>query len=333
MDFARCSIEVPTAGDLLKVKELFEEQLEVVSVKNGYREDHKVKGSGYRDLKLLVKVDFLKLKLKDIAKGKTTMICEIQLICKPWLDNKITSSMSYKVLRANTFRELLNDFSKYLDPDNAFENEITPIKVLKNGWKNMAKAIDFSQIDASELLLQASQNCWEVAAADILVKKLGANLETRDIDGRTPASWCSRRGHSALLKTLIDLKANIHNADNRKLTALHHAVKGRREQSVQILLAAGASCSAKDFRQRTPLDIANSLQYNRIQKILKRQQVSRQGLKRVESRQEMDMLMTAVIEGSLADILDTHDLERSVVSQLFCSQAVAQKEENILQAL
>merc|ERR1719320_1466368 len=101
MDFARCSIVVPTASDLLKVKKLFEQQLEVVCVKNGYSSDHKVKDSGYRDLKLLVKVDFDNLKLKGIPKkaGKTTMICELQLICKTWLRNKITSSLSYKVLR------------------------------------------------------------------------------------------------------------------------------------------------------------------------------------------------------------------------------------------
>jgi len=335
MDFARCCIVVPTACDVLKLKKLFEKKLKVVCVKNGYSTEYKVKGSGYRDLKLLVKVDFDNLKLKGIPQmvGRTTMICELQLLCETWLHNKLTTSTSYKVLRSDTLRELLSDFSKYLAPWNAFKNDIYPTKVLKNGWINMAKATNFAHIDASQHLLEASQNGWEVAAINILVNKLGADLETKDIDGRTPAAWCSRRGYSALLNSLIDLKADIENADKHGFTALHHAVKGRHEESVRLLLAAKSSCSAEDFLRRTPLDIANNQNLKRIQNILKGEKVPR--LNKLENKQvsTMDMLMTAAIENSLADFLDTHDLKRSAVSTLFSSQAVATAVENILQVL
>ena len=84
MDFARCSVTVPHALEALKVKKFLEKNFVVVCVKNGYNANVKVKGSGYRDIKLLVEVEFDDLKLKGIPKvePKTKMICEIQIICE-----------------------------------------------------------------------------------------------------------------------------------------------------------------------------------------------------------------------------------------------------------
>merc|ERR1719193_338713 len=102
VDFARCSIIVRDAGELLKVKKVVEEKFTVVCVKNGYNADVQVKGSGYRDFKMLVEVEFDELNLKDVPQSQKRIkfICEIQLICEKWLRNKVTSSLSYKVLRA-----------------------------------------------------------------------------------------------------------------------------------------------------------------------------------------------------------------------------------------
>jgi len=76
-----------------------------------------VKGSGYRDMKLLVEVEFDNLNLEGVPQVKqerTKFICEIQLLCQKWLENKKTTSLSYKVLRANKLLQLFNDFTKYL---------------------------------------------------------------------------------------------------------------------------------------------------------------------------------------------------------------------------
>merc|ERR1719233_156338 len=54
VDFARCSVIVRGAGDLLKVKKVIEDQFKVVCIKNGYNREAHVKGSGYRDMKILV---------------------------------------------------------------------------------------------------------------------------------------------------------------------------------------------------------------------------------------------------------------------------------------
>merc|ERR1719285_1238295 len=52
MDFARCSIVVSTPRDLLQVKNLIGKQLQIICIKNGYGSNQRVKGSGYRDMKL-----------------------------------------------------------------------------------------------------------------------------------------------------------------------------------------------------------------------------------------------------------------------------------------
>ena len=136
MDFARCSIVVKSASDLLQVKRSIEERFPVVALKNGYRSDREAKGSGYRDLKLLVQVEFDKQQLASLEFAQNiVMICEVQLICDRWLGNKKSTSLSYKVLRSTNLRNLLRDFAKYLelkDRDKSV-NKIDAAQVIKNG--------------------------------------------------------------------------------------------------------------------------------------------------------------------------------------------------------
>ena len=67
--------------------------------------------------------------------GKVKCLCEIQLICKKWLTNKIMSSLSYKVLRAKSLKEFLDDFTKYINTTDEERKVkiIDPKEVLQNG--------------------------------------------------------------------------------------------------------------------------------------------------------------------------------------------------------
>merc|ERR1719317_1327570 len=70
VDFARCSITVPDAADVMMVKRIVEKHFSVICVKNGYNSKLHVKGSGYRDLKLLIKVEFDNLQLGGITSAQ-----------------------------------------------------------------------------------------------------------------------------------------------------------------------------------------------------------------------------------------------------------------------
>ena len=200
VDFARCSIEVPTANDAIKVKELVEKRFEVVSVKNGYNLNETVKGSGYRDMKLLVKAEFDDLELKGIPKmeKKTTILCEIQIVCKAWLQNKKTTSLSYKIFRAASLKDLFNDFTKYTGEG---QNKIkrTAMDVIKNGYINLAKIVDFSGIDGQKVLYEAAREGWEKDSVSVLVNTLKINHHEK-IGYFTPLQEAARYGSLNVLQ-------------------------------------------------------------------------------------------------------------------------------------
>jgi len=337
VDFARCSINVPDAKELLKVKKIIEEHFKVVCVKNGYNADVRVKGSGYRDMKLLVEVEFDRLDLQKVPRkqGKINMICEIQLMCKKWLTNKKTTSLSYKVLRASNLQSLLDDFAKYLDStsegDGIIQTDAT--KILKNGWVNLAKSANFSNINRDQLLLDACQNGWEPAGVDILIRELNADIEAKDPDGLTPVAIAARAGHDDLVKSLIELRSNIETQDGWLMTALHHATMYNQESCIRILINAGCNLKLRDYNNETALDIAKKYgDMKRVVKLLKRQHVP--PLKKKEKQvSKIDRIKTAAIEGSLTKYFDMHLVESSVVEKLMASQGVATKMENILQVL
>jgi len=278
VDFARCSIILPDASELLKTKELLKEHFKIVCVKNGYSSDNPVKGSGYRDIKLLVEVEFDNLILRKVpqVEGKINLICEIQLMCEKWLQNKKTTSLSYKVLRARNLKEFLSDFAKYLrkssDEDKFVEMDTKT--VVKNGWRNLAKMYNFDSINGDELLLDACNYGWNAAGVECLVNRANVNLEIKNSVGRTAAILATINGHDNILKTLINLRSNIEAWDRWDRRPIHYAVLHNRENCVRLLLNANCSRTKRTFQLGTPLDLCkNKPEKQRILKLLKGEHV------------------------------------------------------------
>jgi len=336
MDFARCSVTVSSASDVLMVKEILEESFLVVCVKNGYNTSVHVKGSGYRDLKLLIEVEFDHLKLENVpqVRPKTKLICEIQIICEAWLENKITTSLSYKILRATNLKGLLSDFSKYVQ-ETCTVKTFKPEEVLKNGWLNIGKITDFSNIHGSTLLLTAARVGWSAGGLSILVKELKANINVTTSLGMTPLHNAASDGHDNLVKTLIDLKSNLHAKSNLWDTPLHIAARNCRESCIRVLLDAGASLELKNKHGKTAVDIFNQYHPNntRILKMLKGHPVPVLGAKSEKKVLLIDELESAAVEGVLARHFDSINLPQTEVSKLFAKVAVVCKVENILQVL
>ena len=51
------------------MKKVLDKRFKVICVKNGYNANAQVKGSGYRDLKVLVEVEFDELDLKEVPQA------------------------------------------------------------------------------------------------------------------------------------------------------------------------------------------------------------------------------------------------------------------------
>ena len=68
----------------------------------------------------------------------------------------------------------------------------------------------------------------------LLVEK-GADVGSKDKDGRTPLSWAAENGHEAVVKLLVEKGANVDSKDNSGRTPLSLAAKKGHEAVVQLL--------------------------------------------------------------------------------------------------
>ena len=222
VNFARCSINVPDAKDVLNVKRMVEKdrKFTIVSVKNGYSKRFYVTSSGYRDLKLLVKVEFDNLELRGIpnVESKTILVCELQILCEKWLDNKKITSLSYKILRAETLNSMFEDFAKYRTREY-FQDLLayfSATETIKNGWRNLAKVADFQQYDPNELLCFSSIGGWSREGVSYLLENKKANIETRYEDynayGNTPLILAAKHGRHKIVQHLLSYGCDINAA-------------------------------------------------------------------------------------------------------------------------
>jgi len=340
LDFARCSITVPDADDVLKVKTIIEENFRVICVKNSYNSEERVKGSGYRDLKLLIEVEFDDLKFGGVirAQPKTTLICEVQVLCRAWLENKKTSSISYKILRAQSLRALLYDAAKYLKGKtlDSKKKHLDTIEIIKQGWSNLANAADFSNIDAESLLFTACNEGWDVGAVSTLITDLKADINVTDESRNTPLiTACSYDAHD-ITKCLIKLRCNIEQRDDSGKTALLQSVLTGSERCVQSLVYAKANVAVENncghSAQSLVMGRTGDPKFERIKKLLKGETVivpTESG----EGHTKLEELKIAASGGSLAQFFDVNEVQHSLVSEFLASAAAVGSLENLLQTL
>jgi len=348
MDFARCSIVVESARNLLEVKQLIEKQFPVVGLKNSYSLEYQVKGSGYRDLKLLVPVEFDKMELSDHCQFKENivLICEVQLICNKWLCNKKTTSLSYKVLRATCLRDLLRDFAKYLGEncEDQFDSKISARNVLKYGWKNLVGFTDFSSItDENWTLIESCTSGWDPTGVEILITDLKASPDAVAVlDNKeevNAACHAAYWGNHEILGTLIELKSNIGlrtsetNSDWHFLP-LKYAIWNNKEECVRVLLNAGSILSKRNLHEIT-FEFGCRQNYERVMQLVRGEYVppTKSEPKKVKSMITSDEVIAEARKGLFANFLDTHDVRFPVVCEILSNPVITNQLELCLQAL
>jgi len=346
VDYARCSITVPSAQEVLQVKHMIELEFPVVCVKNGYSSNFHVTGSGYRDLKMLVEVDFEDLQLAGIPRKdrNTTLICEIQILCNKWYENKKTTSISYKILRARSLCDLFYDCEKYSKPiskANFLKTGRGLEHVIKNGWVNIAKGLDFSNKNVDKLLITATRKRWNKAGVRMLVEDLGANMEVRNVDGYTPLIMACKRGSDEVAKLLIELGCNIESRDDFSCSALTWAVEHGHEECVKLLVQAKAMIEREEERVSHDHFFKKSSRWckgknKRISLLLLGKEVSLAPLEVKDVKSTLfDEMREAATEDYLGQFFDRKegDVPLSLISKLLASRAGVSTLKNILQVL
>jgi hypothetical protein len=87
---------------------------------------------------------------------------------------------------------------------------------------------------------------------------LKAEVDSKDDRcGQTPLSWAAESGHEAIVKLLLNSKAEVDSKDNDGRTPLSLAAENGHEAVVRLLLASKAKVDPKDdYYGRTPLSLA-----------------------------------------------------------------------------
>ncbi|RYP46521.1 hypothetical protein DL768_007293 [Monosporascus sp. mg162] len=95
----------------------------------------------------------------------------------------------------------------------------------------------------------------------------GAALDVLDASGNTPLHWAAYKGHKDVVEYLQQ-DANKKLRDNNGQTALHLAAIAGMEETVKLLVRAGADKEAKDRGGRTPLHGAAEAGHEAVVKFL-----------------------------------------------------------------
>jgi len=88
-------------------------------------------------------------------------------------------------------------------------------------------------------LLYVAEQGWEDVATVLI--RMGADINTRDQEGRTPLILAAGFGNNEVVKLLIKKGAYVNAKNDEKRTALNYARELYHESTVKLLLNAGAT--------------------------------------------------------------------------------------------
>ena len=96
----------------------------------------------------------------------------------------------------------------------------------------------------------------------------GADVNTKDDDGRTPLHYVANEGHMEIAELLISKGADLNAKDKIRGTPLHYAAAYDHKEIVELIIAADADLKAKDEEGATPLHNAAFIGNKEIAQLL-----------------------------------------------------------------
>src|SRR6267143_561253 len=100
--------------------------------------------------------------------------------------------------------------------------------------------------------LMSAARLGSVVAIQVALEK-GADVNSRDKDGKTALMWAAYMGRVQAVVELVSAGADVNTVDSTGWTALEAAVWTRRASVVENLIERGAQVNVQDNEGRTPL--------------------------------------------------------------------------------
>jgi len=96
--------------------------------------------------------------------------------------------------------------------------------------------------------LHAAASMGEANTVKLLLEN-NANIELKDLKGRTPLVLAFTKKHFDIVEILVDKNADLTQTDRHGLTVLHYAITNRNIELVEFLLSKGANPNQKSKKQ------------------------------------------------------------------------------------
>lgn len=178
-------------------------------------------------------------------------------------------SYAYKgLIRTSRVVDFLSSESAAQAAGQALMMSELPIEYAPKSISGLHLAAIFKLYDAAELLLRnstadprtshhftplmyaAGQGFLSLASLFI---SAGADVNAKDIQGRTSLHLVAMNGHHNLVNRLVSLGADINAIDDRGLSPLHMAAEETDYETASLLVRLGATVNCKDYMGWTPL--------------------------------------------------------------------------------
>ena len=151
----------------------------------------------------------------------------------------------------------------------ADREEIVAMLLDRGADPNLSGRTGLTPLDAA-----AYNNSEDIAKLLILH---GADVDALDSDGKAAIVYAAGRGNASIVAQLLDAGVDVNRGYAHSLTALmwaagHDASAGMEDvdATITLLLKRGAKVDLRDDRNKTAVDIARSLGYDRVADLLVR---------------------------------------------------------------